>query len=535
MEPRLGADLSEVKVHVGSEDTRAAQSLGARAFTVGSDVHFGSGEYQPGTKEGDRLIAHELTHVVQGQRTGVHRKTDEAGGDGKGHSAEHGAEVSQPHEPAEKEADAVADHVADDLHGDAKKGAGAKDKGAGKDKGKGKDKEKKGAGGKDAHAGGEQDGGAGGHDAAAEHGGEAGKAGAEHGAEHGDKQGAAAGDKHGGAAGGKEGGAAGASAPASAAPKIAAKLTGVGRKIDRKMWLTRAGTPQTGAVAKDNPQGKDDTVKPESLDNPLLHPYFPTFKARVTALGSTGHVTIGDAGGFAQSIWMQICNAVKAAAPSMADKAAYSNFAKGWLDMTSPKFKEAMGQFDKIGAELAKVGSTQFKKANTFGFWSKDEGRALAESCSDLTLETSSVGSLMDGMPTLDGKKAGWDPEIWGALSNAYANAVVPQVVKGKKVNCCVGAGATSGNIWETVESKALEKGLGQVGMTLESATTYFGAAAKSKKDRKSLDLTKNVGGIPGCVYQGKDRAAAAAAAQAHFDKAPDDATPAPPPPHAGH
>ena len=128
----------------------------------------------------------------------------------------------------------------------------------------------------------------------------------------------------------------------------------------------------------------------------------------------------------------------------------------------------------------------------------------------------------MDALPTLDGKKAGWDPDIWGALSGAYANAVVPQVVKGKKVQVCVGADVTAGNIWETIESKALDKGLGKAGITLESVTTYLGAAAKTKKDRKTLDSTKNVGGIPGCVYQGKDRGAAAAAAKAHFDKLPD-------------
>ena len=257
------------------------------------------------------------------------------------------------------------------------------------------------------------------------------------GPDHGD---AKAGEHGGEAAGGGANGAAGA-----AAPPIAAKLSGVGRKIFR-----RAGTPQTGAVAKDNPQAKDDTVAPPSLDNPVLHPYFNTFKSRVTALAATGHVAIGTLPSLTRNDRGSHCNEVKAAAPAMADKAAYSNFTKGWLDMSSPKFQEAMGHFAKLGAELAKLGSSQFAKANSFGFWSKDEGRALAKPRRILTLETSSVGSLMDGLPTLDGKKAGWDPEIWGALSNAYANAVVPQVVKGKKVQVCVGADVTSGNIWET-------------------------------------------------------------------------------------
>jgi hypothetical protein len=105
MQPQLGADLSGVKVHTGAESAKAAEDLGARAFAVDGAVHFGHGEYAPGTKEGDRLIAHELTHVVQGQRSGVQAKSEDA--------------VSKPSDPAEMEADGVADHVADRLHGGA--------------------------------------------------------------------------------------------------------------------------------------------------------------------------------------------------------------------------------------------------------------------------------------------------------------------------------------------------------------------------------------------------------------------------------
>ena len=78
MEPKLGADLSDVRVHTGGESAQAATGLGARAFTVGSDVHFNAGEFAPGSKEGDRLLAHELTHVVQGKKSGIQRKPDES-------------------------------------------------------------------------------------------------------------------------------------------------------------------------------------------------------------------------------------------------------------------------------------------------------------------------------------------------------------------------------------------------------------------------------------------------------------------------
>ncbi|HEY5751978.1 MAG TPA: DUF4157 domain-containing protein [Chthoniobacterales bacterium] len=66
-EPRFGADLSNVNIHVGAEATRMADALQARAFTVGRDIVFGAGEYPSGDR---KLLAHELAHVVQ-QTKGV--------------------------------------------------------------------------------------------------------------------------------------------------------------------------------------------------------------------------------------------------------------------------------------------------------------------------------------------------------------------------------------------------------------------------------------------------------------------------------
>jgi hypothetical protein len=120
MEPRLGADLSNVRVHAGGDSAQTAAQLGARAFTVGRDVHFGAGQLAPGTKEGDRLLAHELTHVVQGDRAGIARKAESDGGaTADGEIAPE--DVSQPSDPAEEEADTVADGVAESLHDDKKK------------------------------------------------------------------------------------------------------------------------------------------------------------------------------------------------------------------------------------------------------------------------------------------------------------------------------------------------------------------------------------------------------------------------------
>jgi len=65
MEPRFGADFGAVRVHTGREAAESARSVNALAYTVGNDVVFGAGQYEPGTSAGAGLIAHELTHVVQ--------------------------------------------------------------------------------------------------------------------------------------------------------------------------------------------------------------------------------------------------------------------------------------------------------------------------------------------------------------------------------------------------------------------------------------------------------------------------------------
>jgi hypothetical protein len=70
MEGFFGTDFGDVQFHTGPRVQALAGSLGAQAFTIGNHVAFAAGRYQPHTTEGQRLIAHELTHVVQ-QRQGI--------------------------------------------------------------------------------------------------------------------------------------------------------------------------------------------------------------------------------------------------------------------------------------------------------------------------------------------------------------------------------------------------------------------------------------------------------------------------------
>lgn len=68
-ENRSGLDFSEVRIHADAKSARSAALLGARAFTVGRDIMFGTGQFRPGTREGTALLAHELAHVLQQSRS----------------------------------------------------------------------------------------------------------------------------------------------------------------------------------------------------------------------------------------------------------------------------------------------------------------------------------------------------------------------------------------------------------------------------------------------------------------------------------
>jgi hypothetical protein len=88
-------DLSDVRVHTDERADNLNRSVSARAFATGTDVYFAKGEYNPGSAEGDKLIAHELAHVVQ------QREAPQGGP----------LTVSQPGDAMETEAESVADHV----------------------------------------------------------------------------------------------------------------------------------------------------------------------------------------------------------------------------------------------------------------------------------------------------------------------------------------------------------------------------------------------------------------------------------------
>jgi hypothetical protein len=100
MEARMGQDFSDVRVHTGDAADASARSVSAHAYTVGSNIVFQRGTYDPGTTQGQTLLAHELTHVVQ-QRSGPVDGTPAAGG----------VKVSDPSDRFEVEAASNAERV----------------------------------------------------------------------------------------------------------------------------------------------------------------------------------------------------------------------------------------------------------------------------------------------------------------------------------------------------------------------------------------------------------------------------------------
>lgn len=78
MSKEFGTDFSSVKVHHDEQANQMAREVNARAFTVGNDIYFDKNEYQPNSKSGKKLLAHELTHVVQ-QSPNIQRKPNSNG------------------------------------------------------------------------------------------------------------------------------------------------------------------------------------------------------------------------------------------------------------------------------------------------------------------------------------------------------------------------------------------------------------------------------------------------------------------------
>jgi hypothetical protein len=97
MEQRFGHDFSQVRVHMDTSAARSARAVNALAYTVGNHIVFGSGAYAAATHGGQRILAHELTHVVQQRAIGAGLPRE--------------LRIGDPHDAAEHQADRTASAV----------------------------------------------------------------------------------------------------------------------------------------------------------------------------------------------------------------------------------------------------------------------------------------------------------------------------------------------------------------------------------------------------------------------------------------
>ena len=97
MEARFGHSFADVRVHTDDAAARSAAAIQAHAYTFGRHVVMGAGRWQPHTPAGQKLLAHELTHVVQQS--------------GSNSSPSQATSISNPHDPAEHEAVTESDHI----------------------------------------------------------------------------------------------------------------------------------------------------------------------------------------------------------------------------------------------------------------------------------------------------------------------------------------------------------------------------------------------------------------------------------------
>jgi hypothetical protein len=118
MEPRFGHDFSQVRIHTDAQAASSAQAVDALAYTVGRDIVFGSGQYIPRTRDGQRLVAHELTHVVQqggNYRASTRPQQQIEALAGGGYRIAVAPTVAEEPQPLERQADAIADRVLGDT------------------------------------------------------------------------------------------------------------------------------------------------------------------------------------------------------------------------------------------------------------------------------------------------------------------------------------------------------------------------------------------------------------------------------------
>jgi len=302
------------------------------------------------------------------------------------------------------------------------------------------------------------------------------------------------------------------------------------QKVIQKVDTLKTSNAQTTA-RDDNPVNKQDAmsrIKSDSVRKPEDHPMYDNFKKRISQLFLEYPNPSIDIASLQSEIWGKICSNIEKTNSSFnrtVGNDTYSDVFDGIVDMGSKGFKDSLVEFDSVMKTLQSISQSQFDKAKTYGFYSKPEGKEFAEKMTDLTLDTSGIGALFDGVPSLNAHANGWDVQLWGALSQAYGEAVGLQLKKqDKKAHVCAGGGTNKETIFAKIEQVAIKKGLVIPQASLEKVMVYHAVAAQQKENPRKVDYTVAEGsmGLPGTWYSGNNWDESLRIGKEKFEQLPD-------------
>jgi hypothetical protein len=308
----------------------------------------------------------------------------------------------------------------------------------------------------------------------------------------------------------------GVSLEAPAKSKLYSSLSLPIQKIDDKS--------HTDAAEKHKVSDAEKTADRKLNGDPLEHPLFPTFRARLlTLFADFQNPSLVAPEDMAIDIWRNMVGAVTKTEEASKSKDLYKENGYEVKDLAGEAFAPILSAFDQTISLLKPAASSQFLKAKKFGFWSK-KGIVLAKKHADLTLETSGLGALFDGFPSITKTGArDWDFRIWPALSRGYAECVAEELKKPEKtVEIFTGGPIAEGNIWEAIESQALKVGAEAAGYNLQEKATYHAVATKTRKG----DVDETIQGpdafYPGVWKSSKERKEVLDSVNENFNKLPE-------------
>lgn len=184
----------------------------------------------------------------------------------------------------------------------------------------------------------------------------------------------------------------------------------------------------------------------------------------------------------------------------------------GRKDLASQAFKDIVPSFDALTARLKGLAAIQGMNATHWGFWSTNAAKELALQHCDMSLEGGSIGFLFDGL-NING---GFDMQMWGALSKAYAEAAV-NTMEARQIECFIGPYLSDLTVYNLVERPVIDAGIKKN----PNIQRRFHAVATKDLAAREADLS--VKG-PGAAYAGvvatcADRETAAEKANAFADR----------------